>query len=236
MAAFSDLREGMRFRLKEEGLLPLYDEVEVPLAKILSRVECQGVRVDEGRLDHLSDEYRGRLAEIERKIYQQAGEEFLISSPKQLQRILFEKLNLPVIKKTKTGYSTAEDVLEQLQVHHDLPGLVLAYRKLAKLMSTYVEALPKLVSDRTGRIHPQFNQLGAATGRMSASHPNVQNIPIRGEEGARIREAFVPAEGNVMLAADYSQVELRILAHYSGDKTLIDAFRQGEDVHRRTAA
>ena len=236
VAVFSDLREDMRSRLKEDGLLPLYDEVEVPLTKILSRVECQGVRVDEDRLKHLSEEYGGRLAEIEREIYQHAGEEFLISSPKQLQRILFEKLNLPVIKKTKTGYSTAEDVLEQLQVHHDLPGLVLSYRKLAKLMSTYVEALPKLVSDRTGRIHPQFNQLGAATGRMSAAHPNVQNIPIRGEEGARIREAFVPAEGNVMLSADYSQVELRILAHYSGDATLIDAFQQGEDVHRRTAA
>ncbi|MAJ59913.1 MAG: DNA polymerase I [bacterium TMED88] len=236
VAALSDLREDMRSRLEEDGLLPLYDEVEVPLAKILSRVECQGVRVDEGRLDDLSEEYRGRLAEIKREIYQQAGEEFLISSPKQLQRILFEKLNLPVIKKTKTGYSTAEDVLEQLQVHHDLPGMVLSYRKLAKLMSTYVEALPKLVSERTGRIHPQFNQLGAATGRMSASHPNVQNIPIRGEEGARIREAFVPAEGKVMLSADYSQVELRILAHYSDDATLIDAFQQGEDVHRRTAA
>ncbi|MDG2050952.1 MAG: DNA polymerase I [Myxococcota bacterium] len=236
VASYGDLREGMRSRLEANGLLKLYDEVEVPLARVLSQVERQGVRVDEGRLGDLSKEYRGRLDEIERGIYQQAGEEFLISSPKQLQRILFEKLNLPVIKKTKTGYSTAEDVLEQLQVQHELPGMVLAYRKLAKLMSTYVEALPKLVSKRTGRIHPQFNQLGAATGRMSASHPNVQNIPIRGEEGARIREAFVPADGHVLLSSDYSQVELRILAHYSGDSSLIDAFRQGDDVHRRTAA
>ena len=236
VTTFCALREALRVQLDENGLLALYDEVEAPLTGVLSQVERNGVRVDSSRLEQLSEEYGARLHEIEQEVYRLAGEEFLISSPKQLQRILFEKLNLPVIKKTKTGYSTAEDVLEQLQSHHDLPGLILSYRKLAKLMSTYVEALPKLISERTGRIHPRFNQLGAATGRMSASHPNVQNIPIRGDEGARIREAFVPAEGRVLVSADYSQVELRILAHYSDDATLIDAFRQGEDVHLRTAA
>jgi DNA polymerase-1 len=236
VAALHALRPVVRERLEADGLAPLYDEVEVPLTAVLSRVERNGVRIDEDKLAELASEYRGRLAAIEKEIYALAGEEFLIGSPKQLQVILFEKLNLPVVKKTKTGYSTAEDVLEQLRAHHELPGKVLDYRKLSKLMSTYIDALPPLVSPQTGRIHPRFNQLGAATGRMSASHPNVQNIPIRGEEGARIREAFVPAEGRVMLSADYSQVELRILAHYSGDESLIDAFRRAEDVHRRTAA
>jgi len=236
VASLHALIGGLRERLEADGLLPLYEEIELPLTAVLSRVERNGVRIDEEKLAKLASEYRDRLAHIEQDIYALAGEEFLIGSPKQLQKILFEKLGLPVIKKTKTGYSTAEDVLEQLQEHHELPGRVLDYRKLSKLMSTYIDALPPLVCERTGRIHPRFNQLGAATGRMSASHPNVQNIPIRGEEGARIREAFVPAEGRAMLSADYSQVELRILAHYSGDQSLIDAFTSGEDIHRRTAA
>ena len=188
------------------------------------------------KLGELSLEYDKELLRIEEEIYSLAGEEFLISSPKQLQVILFEKLKLPAIKKTKTGYSTAESVLEQLMSHHELPGSILAYRKLSKLKSTYIDALPPLVNEKTGRIHPRFNQLGAATGRLSASHPNVQNIPIRGAEGARIREAFVPAEGCVLVSADYSQVELRVLAHYSDDESLIDAFQKGEDIHRRTAA
>jgi DNA polymerase-1 len=199
-------------------------------------MERFGVRIDEETLADLRSEFRTKLDRLQAEIYILAGEEFLISSTKQLQVILFEKLNLPVIKKTKTGYSTAESVLEQLCAHHELPGRILGYRKLSKLMSTYVDALPPLVCEATGRIHPSFNQLGAATGRMSASNPNVQNIPIRGEEGARIREAFVPADGRVLLAADYSQVELRILAHYSGDESLLGAFRSDEDIHRRTAA
>ena len=145
-------------------------------------------------------------------------------------------LSLPVVRKTKTGYSTDESVLEQLSAQHELPALVLAYRRLAKLKNTYVDALPPLVNPHTGRIHPTFNQLGAATGRLSATQPNVQNIPIRTPEGVRIREAFVPAEGSRLLSADYSQVELRILAHYSEDESLIEAFRHGEDIHRRTAA
>ncbi len=226
----------MQARLEEHGLDDLYRDVELPLTTVLARVERNGVRVDEDKLAALGKEYGELLATFEREIYDLAGEEFLISSPKQLQVILFEKLNLPPLKKTKTGYSTAESVLEQLKLHHPLPGRILDYRKLAKLMSTYIDALPPLVDERTGRVHPQFNQNGAATGRMSATHPNVQNIPIRGEEGARIREAFVPAEGHELISADYSQVELRILAHYSGDQSLQDAFRSGEDIHSRTAA
>ena len=234
--ALHGLRAELAKCLEADGLKALYEEVEVPLAGVLSRMERTGVRVDEDALAELHAEFSQKLSRLQVEIYELAGEEFLISSPKQLQVILFEKLNLPVIKKTKTGYSTAEAVLEQLRSHHELPGRILDYRKLSKLMSTYVDALPPLICESTGRIHPRFNQLGAATGRMSASNPNVQNIPIRGEEGARIREAFVPAKDRVLLAADYSQVELRILAHYSGDESLIDAFRNGEDIHRRTAA
>jgi DNA polymerase-1 len=236
VAAFHRLMPMLRERLAADGLLPLYENVELPLTAVLSRMERNGVRIDEERLSKLASEYTTRLAQIEEEIYALAGEKFLISSPKQLQVILFEKLALPAIKKTKTGYSTAEDVLEQLQVHHELPRKILDHRKLSKLMSTYIDALPPLINRQTGRIHPRFNQLGAATGRLSASHPNVQNIPIRDEDGARIREAFIPAEGRVMLSADYSQVELRILAHYSGDASLIAAFRNSEDIHRRTAA
>jgi len=199
-------------------------------------MERAGVRVDEARLSKLSAEYEAELARIEAEIYRLAGEEFLISSPKQLQRILFEKLKLPVQKKTKTGYSTDEAVLEMLAVQHELPAHILAYRRLSKLRNTYVDALPPLVNRHTGRIHPTFHQLGAATGRMSAANPNVQNIPIRTEEGVRIREAFIPAEGMRLLSADYSQVELRILAHFSEDESLIEAFRRGDDIHRQTAA
>ena len=150
--------------------------------------------------------------------------------------ILCEKLRLTPLKKTKTGYSTAESVLEQLTSEHELPGKILEWRQLSKLKSTYIDALPKLVSEKTGRIHPSFNQMGAATGRLSASDPNVQNIPIRTAQGVRIRETFIPAANRTLLAADYSQVELRVLAHYSDDESLLDAFTKGEDIHRRTAA
>jgi DNA polymerase-1 len=223
-------------RLDAEGLASLFEEVELPLTRVLARMERTGVRVDEAVLAALSSEYERELNRIEREIHALAGESFLISSPKQLQHILFEKLKLPPIKKTKTGFSTDEGVLEQLAAQHELPARILAYRRLAKLKNTYVDALPPLVDASTGRIHPTFNQLGAATGRLSAANPNVQNIPIRSEEGVRIREAFVPAEGCRLLSADYSQVELRILAHYSGDASLIEAFQRGDDIHRRTAA
>jgi DNA polymerase-1 len=223
-------------RLEKDGLEPLFTNVELPLTRVLSAMERRGVRVDEAKLARLSEEYEGELSRIEGRITELAGETFTINSPKQLQRILFEKLKLPVIKKTKTGYSTDESVLEQLSTQHDLPLEILRFRQLGKLKSTYIDALPPLIDPATGRIHPSYHQTGAATGRLSSSHPNVQNIPIRTEEGVRIREAFVPAEGRTLLSADYSQVELRIVAHYSGDASLIEAFAEGADVHRRTAA
>ena len=226
----------LRSLLEAEALDPLYDTIENPLTGVLSRMELAGVRIDEAHLRHLSQEYEKELARIEADIHRLAGEKFLVSSPKQLQTILFEKLGLPILKKTKTGYSTDESVLEQLVMHHELPARVLAWRKISKLKTTYIDALPPLVNPETGRIHPHFHQLGAATGRLSASNPNVQNIPIRGDQGARIREAFIPAEGRLLLSADYSQVELRVMAHYSGDTSLIEAFRRGDDIHRRTAA
>ncbi len=236
ICAVSALQARLEERLERDGLATLCNEVELPLTGVLARMERAGVRVDESLLEQLSEEWQQRLEQIEAGIYELAGERFLVSSPKQLQKILFEKLKLPVIKKTKTGYSTDEGVLAQLASKHELPGQILAYRRLAKLRSTYVDALPPLVNRETGRIHPTFNQLGAATGRLSAADPNVQNIPIRSEEGIRIREAFIPAEGNLLLSADYSQVELRILAHYSKDESLVAAFEQGDDIHRRTAA
>jgi DNA polymerase-1 len=223
-------------RLAHDELAPLYEQVELPLTAVLSAMEREGVRVDEAKLAELSQEYERDLAALSGRIEALAGEPFQVNSPKQLGQILFEKLKLPVVKRTKTGYSTDESVLEQLSAHHELPAAVLAWRRLAKLKSTYVDALPPLVDARSGRIHPTFHQTGAATGRLSSSNPNVQNIPIRTPEGVRIREAFVPREGFVLLSADYSQVELRIVAHYSGDESLIEAFARGEDVHRRTAA
>jgi DNA polymerase-1 len=223
-------------RLRADELAPLYDDVELPLTGVLSAMEREGVRVDEAKLAELSREYDRELVTLQGRIEALAGEPFQVNSPKQLGQILFEKLKLPVVKKTKTGYSTDESVLEQLSAHHELPAAVLAWRRLAKLKSTYVDALPPLVDPKSGRIHPTFHQAGAATGRLSSSNPNVQNIPIRTPEGVRIREAFVPSEGQRLLSADYSQVELRIVAHYSGDESLIEAFERDEDVHRRTAA
>ncbi len=235
-SALRDLEGPLRVRLEKDALGGLFDDVELPLTAVLSDMERAGVRVDEAKLAELSLEYESELSRIEGRIYELAGEEFTIGSPKQLQVILFDKLRLPPIKKTKTGFSTDEGVLEQLAAQHDLPGEILAYRRLAKLKSTYVDALPPLVHEATGRIHPTFNQTGAATGRLSSTNPNVQNIPIRTAQGIRIREAFVPAEGNVLVSADYSQVELRVMAHFSGDASLIEAFRSGDDIHRRTAA
>ncbi len=236
VCAIAELLPILEERLIGDGLDPLYREVEMPLTSVLARMEREGVRVDEATLVALSREYQGELTRIEAEIHALAGEPFQIASPKQLQRVLFEKLKLPVLRKTKTGYSTDESVLEQLSSQHPLPAQILAYRRLAKLKSTYVDALPPLIDPKSGRIHPTFHQLGAATGRLSASDPNVQNIPIRSAEGVRIREAFVPREGWTLVSADYSQVELRILAHFSQDEELIAAFRRGEDVHRRTAA
>lgn len=236
ICALVALRPILQQRLEAEGLAELFHQVEMPLTAVLGEMECAGVRIDERWLADLSQQYSVSLQNIEREIFGLAGEEFLISSPKQLQRILFEKLKLPVVKKTKTGYSTDEDVLEQLAARHALPSRVLAYRHLAKLKGTYVDALPRLVHPRTGRIHPRLHQTGTATGRLSCSDPNLQNIPIRTDEGQRIREAFIPAEGQIFLSADYSQIELRILAHFSEDEALLRAFAKGADIHRSTAA
>jgi DNA polymerase-1 len=222
--------------LAEVGMQALYRDIERPLIEVLARMERHGIGVDPGRLADFSRELEVHLDRITREIYELAGEEFNIGSPKQLAHILFEKLKLPPVKRTKTGYSTDADVLEQLAIGHELPARIVEHRTLAKLKSTYADALPTLVNPATGRIHTSFNQLVAATGRLSSSNPNLQNIPVRTELGRRIRAAFVPEPGWCFLAADYSQIELRILAHVSGEESLVEAFRRGEDIHARTAS
>jgi DNA polymerase-1 len=209
----------------------------MPLVPVLMRMEQTGIEVDRGRLRELSDTFSDQMQEIESRIYGLAGETFNINSSQQLGSILFEKLGLPVQKKTKkkTGYSTDVDVLTTLADRHELPALVLRYRSLSKLKSTYADALLELIHPETGRIHTSFNQTVTATGRLSSSDPNLQNIPIRTEEGRQIRSAFIPKQGWELMSADYSQIELRLLAHYSDDPILIQAFREGEDIHMRTA-
>ncbi|MBM4335798.1 MAG: DNA polymerase I [Deltaproteobacteria bacterium] len=222
--------------LDRSGQRAIYDELEVPLVAVLARMELAGVRIDLARLAELGKRLEHELAESRRRIFALAGEEFNIGSPKQLQGILFDKLALAPTKRTKTGFSTDESVLEELALTHELPGEILHHRQLAKLSSTYVEALPGLVHPETGRIHCTFNQTVAATGRLSSSKPNLQNIPIRTPLGQEIRAAFVPEEGRLLLSADYSQIELRILAHVSEDPELVKAFREGADIHVRTAS
>src|SRR2546427_3199201 len=223
-------------RVQEEGMGALFTEVEVPLAAVLAQMELAGIRVDLDLLATLSAEFGQRQCELEEEIYTLAGEKFNLASPQQLQAILFDKLGLPRGKKTKTGSSTDSSVLEALAERFPLPAKILAYRSFAKLQSTYVDALPKLIHPKTGRLHTSFNQTVTATGRLSSSNPNLQNIPVRSEEGRRIRAAFVPEPGHVLLSADYSQIELRLLAHLSQDPVLIEAFQHGQDVHARTAA
>lgn len=224
-------------RLEAIGLTSLLKEVEMPLVPVLKNMEMRGICIDGERLQVLSKSFAQQLERVEDEIYAQAGEEFNIKSSQQLGRILFEKLNLPVQKRTrkKTGYSTDVDVLTTLAIHHELPALVLRHRTLAKLKSTYTDALPELIHPETGRIHTSYNQTVTATGRLSSSDPNLQNIPIRSEEGREIRSAFVPRNGWLFLSADYSQIELRILAHCSQDPILIRAFENDEDIHTRTA-
>jgi DNA polymerase-1 len=222
-------------RLEQGGLARLFRDVEMPLIPVLARMEMNGIRLDAGRLVKLSAEMEEEMRVLEAEIHQLGEGPFNINSPQQLAEVLFERLKLPVVKKSKTGYSTDMEVLAELSRGHPLPGKVLAYRSLAKLKSTYVDALPALVRPDTGRIHTSFNQTVTATGRLSSSEPNLQNIPVRGERGQRIREAFVPQEGQWFLSADYSQVELRILAHLSRDPILLAAFHRGEDVHTHTA-
>jgi DNA polymerase-1 len=225
-------------RLQEIGLTDLMENVEMPLVPVLLRMEMQGTCIDVDRLHELSKSFEHQLEALEVGIYGLAGEEFNINSSQQLGNILFNKLNLPVLKKTKkkTGYSTDVDVLTRLAEEHEMPALVLKQRTLTKLKSTYADALIDLVNPETGRIHTSYNQTVTATGRLSSSDPNLQNIPIRTDEGMEIRRAFVPREGWHLVSADYSQVELRILAHYSDDEILIQAFLKDEDIHTRTAS
>ncbi len=229
------LWDEFRPQLEGEGLAGLYDSMEGPLIAVLADMELAGVTVDPELLAGLSSEFAIKLETLEKNIYQLAGEEFNINSPRQLGAILFEKLKLPHGKKTKTGYSTDSSVLEKLGFH-ELPRAVSEHRNLTKLKSTYIDKLASLVHPETRRVHTSFNQTVTATGRLSSSNPNLQNIPIRTEEGQRIRAAFVPAPGHLFVAGDYSQIDLRVLAHYSGDAALIESFRSGEDIHRRTAA
>jgi DNA polymerase-1 len=225
-------------KMETLGLLKLFREVEMPLVPVLKDMEIKGVTVDKGKLHELSDSFDLQLKAIVKSIYDIAEESFNINSPQQLGKILFEKLGLPVQKKTqkKTGYSTDVEVLTTLANHHELPKLVLRHRTLSKLKSTYADALMGLIHPETGRIHTSFNQTVTATGRLSSSDPNLQNIPIRTEEGKEIRKAFIPKPGWKMLSADYSQIELRILAHYSEDTILSKAFAEEEDIHTRTAS
>ncbi|PSW13095.1 DNA polymerase I [Photobacterium sanctipauli] len=218
-------------------LKSVFEDIEMPLVPVLSRMERTGVLIDSMKLGAQSAEIAVRLDELEREAYDIAGEEFNLSSPKQLQAVLFEKMGLPVLKKTPSGAaSTNEEVLQELALDYPLPKLILEYRSLAKLKSTYTDKLPKMVNPATGRVHTSYHQAVTATGRLSSSDPNLQNIPVRNEEGRRIRQAFIAPTGCKVLAVDYSQIELRIMAHLSGDKALLDAFRHGKDIHAATAA
>ena len=222
---------------KDKALGKLFREIEMPLIEVLARTESNGVKVDADMLRAQSTVIAGRLEEIEKATFAVAGESFNIASPKQIQEILYEKQGIPVLRKTPKGQpSTAESVLQELAVEHELPRLILAHRSLAKLKSTYTDKLPGLVNPKTGRIHTSYHQAVAATGRLSSSDPNLQNIPVRSEEGRHIREAFIAESGCVLVSADYSQIELRIMAHLSGDAGLVAAFKHGLDVHNATAA
>jgi DNA polymerase I len=232
------LRTALIPKLAENGLESLFRDIELPVARILAEMEETGIAVDGEALKAISAELGAKLELMERDCYRLAGRQFNLNSPIQLRQVLFDDLKLAVkgLKKTKGGFSTDADTLEKLATVHPLPRQLLEYRAIAKIKSTYSDALPQLIDRATGRLHTSFHQALTATGRLSSTEPNLQNIPTRTEEGRRIRRAFVAAPGCVMLSADYSQIELRVLAHLSGDPTLIDAFRRGEDIHARTAA
>jgi len=231
----SELRVILFNKLKDEGLDSLYYDLEMPLIYVLYDMQSRGVKVDLKKTDEIAKELERELDGLQSKIYSLAGEEFNINSPKQLARILFDVIGLRPTKKTKTGFSTNIEVLEELAKVHELPQEIINYRGLHKLKTTYIDAFPQLVRPDTGRIHTTLNQTVTATGRLSSSDPNLQNIPVRGEWGARIRGLFVAEKGNLLLSADYSQIELRVLAHLSGDEALIKAFRNNEDIHTHTA-
>jgi DNA polymerase-1 len=232
----SDLKNKLEKDLKENQQYELFHELEMPLSLILADMESTGVKMDIARLKKMGEDLQGQLKDMEQRIYELAGESFNINSPKQLGVILFEKLELPVIKKTKTGYSTSADVLEKLESEHAIIKEILHYRQLGKLQSTYIEGLLKVVNPENDKVHTRFNQALTQTGRLSSTDPNLQNIPIRLEEGRRIRQAFIPSEKDwVIFAADYSQIELRVLAHIAKDEKLISAFREDLDIHTKTA-
>jgi DNA polymerase-1 len=237
----SDVTMRLKYVLEKElasrDLEELFHKVEIPLIEVLATMEINGVSIDRDYLSELSLDMEKKLDKLTGRIYKIAGEEFNINSPKQLSKILFEKLKLPVVKKTKTGVSTDEEVLTKLAAEHELPALLLEYREIAKLKSTYADALPNLINPNTGKVHTSFNQTVTATGRLSSSEPNLQNIPIKTGEGRKIRKAFVAGSGDsVLISADYSQIELRVLAHLSGDKALAEAFKEGRDIHSYTAS
>ncbi|WP_206922368.1 DNA polymerase I [Alicyclobacillus suci] len=232
-----DLHHRLQTALAEQALDDLYRKIEMPLSFVLAKMEITGFHVDAEKLRAFGDDLNERIGHLTSEIYDLAGLEFNLNSPKQLGEVLFEKLGLPAVKKTKTGYSTSADVLEKLAPYHDVVQKILDYRQLAKLQSTYVDGLLKVIRKETGRIHTRFHQALTATGRLSSSEPNLQNIPIRLEEGRRLRQVFDATYPDwVIVSADYSQVELRILAHLSGDEALIDAFRNDMDIHTRTAS
>ncbi len=231
------LTEYLKERLSAEKRLSRHDEIELPLATVLADMEWTGTRIDKEMLARLSDEFGKRIHELESQIHKAAGQEFNIQSPKQLGELLFDTLQIPGGKKTKSGqWATGQEVLEKLAEEHEVPRLILEVRQLSKLKSTYTDALQRLVHPETGRVHTSYNQAITSTGRLSSSDPNLQNIPIRTEAGRMIRKAFIAEEGNVLLAADYSQIELRLMAHFSEDEALISAFSKGEDIHAATAA
>jgi DNA polymerase-1 len=230
------LKNKMEEKLKGSSQEELAYNIEFPTISVLNRMEMQGVSIDTDALEELQAEISKRLDKLEEQIYEEAGHEFNINSPKQLSEIMFEEMGIPPVKKTKTGYSTNEQVLNQLAPAHPIADYVLDYRQLAKLLSTYVESLPRMVFDKTGKIHTTYNQAVASTGRLSSTDPNLQNIPIRSELGKQVRRAFVPSEGNVLMAADYSQIELRIMAHICGDEKMQKGFEEGVDIHAATAA
>jgi DNA polymerase-1 len=231
------LAAGLNDRIhKQERLNRLMTEVEIPLARVLGVMELNGITLDVRDLASLSDELASRLSELEQEVGRMGGMDVNLNSPKQLQELLFKRLGLKPVKKTKSGYSTDAEVLEQLASEHPVAALIHEHRTLAKLRSTYVEALPRMVNPDTGRLHTSYNQAVAATGRLSSSDPNLQNIPVRTELGRRIRRAFIPAKGNLLVSADYSQIELRVLAHLSKDKKLTKAFKEDADIHAQTAA
>ena len=232
------LKEKLEPELKKLDCEKLFYEIEMPLMPVLAEMEMTGVRLDTDSLAQTSRELTERMNQIEQEIYELAGHPFNISSPKQVGDVLFLELKIvEKAKKTKTGqYVTSEEVLQQLHAKHPIVGKILDFRGLKKLLSTYVDNLPELINPRTGRIHTSFNQCVTATGRLSSSDPNLQNIPVRGEDGKEIRKAFVPEPGCLFFSADYSQIELRVMAHLSGDEAMIDAFKSGYDIHAATAA